>query len=151
MNDEYDFEITEFYAPIATTEGLLITSPYGKRGDIFHSGVDFRCYNFNTKRLEPFQATEDFEVVRKGRDGKDNGILAVKPLENTEYNEILYVHINVDDCRYKVGDKIVAGEPVGFSEIRGESAAHHLHFAVEKEGKRINPLIYLDQIGVAYS
>src|SRR3990172_8003433 len=119
--EDMSIEMTEFYAPVGTTEGLLITSPFGPRGNGFHSGVDFRCYNFKKQRLEPFQATEDFEVLRIGRDNNDNGCFVVKPLQNTEYNEILYIHCNIEKVIWEVGDKINAGEVIGFSEIRGES------------------------------
>ena len=44
----------------------IITSPYGTRGEIFHKGVDLRCYNFFNWKKQPIVFPEQCRVIRVG-------------------------------------------------------------------------------------
>ena len=131
-----------FFNPVKRKK-LKVTSPYGKRGNIFHYGMDLRCFNFITKRHQPFVATEDSIVLRVKRDKNDNGIIVLKPLES-DYDELKYIHINIEECNVEEGQEIKGGHVLGFAEIRGQSKSLHLHFETIFDGYRMNPQIYID-------
>lgn len=126
-----------------------ITSPYGGRGTGFHRGVDLRCVNFTNWIQQPFVATEDSTVVRVKRDANDNGIIVLRP-DYSDYDEIKYIHVNIDQWYVRKGDRVKEGDIIGYSEIRGQSKAHHLHYEVWKGKKHIDPVKYFDQIGIDY-
>jgi murein DD-endopeptidase MepM/ murein hydrolase activator NlpD len=125
----------------------VITSPYGMRNGKMHKGIDLRCVNFTTWIRQPFVACEDAVIIRMGRDRNDNGYIVLKPLES-DYKEIKYIHINVDKCKYKKGDKLKGGDKLGYSEIRGQSKAHHLHWEIWDLNGAIDPVIYMDRYGI---
>ena len=138
-----------FFNPIDRRK-LKITSPYGKRWDkvkkeyIDHNGTDFRCYDFENHVYQAFVATENSFVLRIKRDEADNGIIVLQPFESEGYKELKYIHINIEECKVKVGQAIPGGTILGYSEIRGESNSHHLHFeTVDLDYNKINPMIYI--------
>ena len=134
------------------TKKLVITSPFGRRWDfvnkqwIMHYGIDLRCYDFKNKKFLPFQATENSIVLRIKRDRNDNGIVVLKPLQSNGYKELKYIHIAIESCSLFEGQEIKAGHLLGWSEIRGQSNSHHLHFeTINNDGVKINPQIYIDK------
>lgn len=149
-------------APVKRMGKQKITSYYGKRGNHFHHGIDLRCVRFPKEKgwlphwsLQSFVVTENSQVLRVKRDAKDNGIIVLKPFI-TDYAEIKYMHINVEEAQNKfgieIGVKLMAGDILGYSELRGQSAAHHLHFEVWRHAGRngINPLEYFEACKIKY-
>ncbi len=49
-----------------------------------------------------------------------------------------YAHLSGFNC--KQGDKITRGQVIGFVGSTGKSTAPHLHYEVEKNGQKINPI-----------
>ena len=49
-----------------------------------------------------------------------------------------YAHLSAFNC--KQGDKITRGDVIGFVGSTGKSTAPHLHYEVEKNGQKINPI-----------
>lgn len=49
-----------------------------------------------------------------------------------------YAHLSGFNC--KKGDKIVRGQIIGYVGSTGKSTAPHLHYEVEQNGKKINPI-----------
>lgn len=126
-----------------------ITSPYGPRGSIFHRGVDLRTVDFTTFRRQPCIATEQCKVLRIKRDGNDNGIIVLQPL-NSVYDELKYIHIDIENSPVKKGQIISEGDIIGYTEIRGQSKAHHLHFEIWSGGEHYNPVEYFESRGIKY-
>ena len=84
-----------------------------------------------------------------GRDGKGNGFIVFKPLESG-YKEIKYIHINVDKSKHKKGDVVNGGDKLGYSEIGGQSKAHHLHWEIWGLGGVIDPIKYFNRYGITW-
>lgn len=122
-----------------------ITQHY--KGDV-HRGIDLRCVSFITWQKQAFIATEDSIVLRIKRDANDNGIIVLAPI-NSDYDELKYIHVAIEDTPVTKGQKVYEGDILGYSEIRGQSKAHHLHFEVIK-GEQINPLQYFNRYGIEY-
>lgn len=51
-----------------------------------------------------------------------------------------YAHLS--KFNVKVGQKVKRGEVIGFVGSTGKSTANHLHYEVEKNGKKVNPVHY---------
>ena len=132
-----------FYNPVQVKR-LKVTSSFGERGNIFHYGTDFRCYDFLRRKSLPFIATENAKVLRVKRDGNDNGIIVLKPLD-TNYSELKYIHVNIEECNVFEGQEIKAGHLLGFAEVRGQSKSLHLHFETLLDGFKIDPMIYINK------
>jgi murein DD-endopeptidase MepM/ murein hydrolase activator NlpD len=120
-----------------------ITSPYGMRvhpvTGIYklHDGTDFRAYCGT-----PIRAAAAGRVLwaryRGGYGNQvaiDHGVVAGNPLMTS------YSHLS----RYSAywGERVSAGEIIGYSGTTGYSTACHLHFMVYDDGIRANPMGYL--------
>jgi murein DD-endopeptidase MepM/ murein hydrolase activator NlpD len=120
-----------------------ITSPYGMRvhpvTGIYklHDGTDFRAYCGT-----PIRAAAAGRVLwaryRGGYGNQvavDHGVIGGDPLMTS------YSHLS----RYSAsrGERVSAGEVIGYSGSTGYSTACHLHFMVYDDGVRTNPMRYL--------
>jgi len=143
------------------SEAQVITSPFGMRTlngqRRMHRGIDLRSRRFSKEKgyvpqwgLQDVVFSEDSAVLRWGTDPKGNDFLVVKPLENMEYSEIKYIHVTVDDKIKQKGIKFLKGDKIGKTQVKGSSTVHHLHFETWKDGKPVDPVEYLDKIGVKY-
>lgn len=54
----------------------------------------------------------------------------------------LYAHL--DKVYVKLGQTVLQGQEIGYMGNSGNSYGGHLHFEVRKDGKKINPIPYLD-------
>ncbi len=127
-----------------------ITSPYGQRGDIFHRGVDLRCYNFTNWIKQPVIFPEDSVVVRTVYQDKWGHTVVVKPV-NSEY-ELKFTHLQKPDLNVKTG--YLKGDLIGWTTVtnymKENGYFEHLHFEVWSQDGHINPEIYFDKIGADY-
>ena len=112
-----------------------------------HKGVDLRCVTDDTHKNLPVIATERCQVTRRGVDGYGNNFLVVRPLENTDFNELKYIHI--DKTTFHEGDIIERGDFISYCIIGGNSQSLHLHFETWKD-KAVNPETYFSAAGIDY-
>ncbi len=112
------------------TEARL-TSPFGWRGERMHWGIDLAAPEGKAVR-----AAADGEVVFAGW-ATGYGMLVV--LEHEGFRTY-YAHNSV--LTVKVKDKVMAGEVIAAVGRTGQATGNHLHFELEIEGEKVNPLPY---------
>lgn len=149
-----------FNPPVKRIAKQIVTSPFGYRimneKEQFHYGVDLRTIRFPKEvgevpvwALQKIQTTEPCRVLRSGTDDKKNDFIVVSPLVNVGYPEIGYVHVALNEDFFP-GQILDSGHFLGYSQIKGSSKAHHLHFFVKSYEGFTDPLIYLTMIGIDY-
>lgn len=145
-------------APVKRNNNIMIiTSPYGERvfnnQKQFHGGVDLRSVDFSTGQLQSIITTERCIILRHGTDDKDNDFVVVKPLISG-YDEIKYIHIYFDRDVVHDGVTIEEDVHIGYTQIKGQSQAHHLHFETWKKIngslQRVDPVFYFKENGIKY-
>jgi len=122
--------------PVANKNLSRIASGYGYRiHPIYktrklHTGMDF-----SAKSGTPIYATGDGEIseVKKSRRGYGNHVI----IDHKYGYKTLYAHM----IKYIVhkGQKVKRGEVIGYVGSTGTSVAPHLHYEVQKNGRKINP------------
>ncbi len=116
-----------------------ITSPYGQRdhpmtgGSEFHGGVDIAA-----EPGRPVRATADGIVSFAGWSGA-NGNLVV--LEHGFGFSTFYAHNK--KVEVTEGQKVKRGDIVGYIGSTGNSTGPHVHYEVWRNGRCINPQVYL--------
>ncbi len=112
-----------------------ITSPYGKRGREFHTGIDIA-----QSRGTPVYASNSGTVTFAGWRG-DYGNLVI--VNHGGGIETYYAHnskINVS-----VGQQVEKGQQIAAVGSTGRSSGNHLHFEIRINGSPVNPLNYLNK------
>lgn len=109
-----------------------VISPYG--GARRHSGVDLK-----TKPNDEIYAAFDGEVVASGPYYGYGNCIRIKHAYGLE---TLYSHQSKN--MVKQGDKVKAGQVIGFTGRTGRATTEHLHFEVSFGGKRLDPAIIFD-------
>lgn len=119
-----------------------ITSPYGKRGNSFHSGVDLVKYYSSLDNI--IAHTDGYVVSIKDCLGNMKGTNSygnyIKLSHNGYYT--LYAHLK-KGLKVKLGDKVTKGQILGYMGNSGNSYGAHLHFEVWRGNTRIDPTPYL--------
>lgn len=115
-----------------------ISSPFGPRslfGRNFHYGMDF-----NARTGTPVYAPANgvVEWVCRGSKSCGNGL----QIKHANGYSTRYCHF--ESLAVKSGDKLSAGCLIGKSGNTGQSTGPHLHYAVLKDGKAINPIDYIE-------
>ncbi len=96
-----------------------------------HTGIDFMA-----KSGTPVVATADGEVVISGIKGNGYGIHVDI---NHGYGYVTkYAHLS--KVSVSVGQKIKRGDVIGYTGNTGLSKGPHLHYEIEKNGQKINPI-----------
>ena len=62
--------------------------------------------------------------------------------------ETRYLHLKHNSLKVRAGDRVAAGQPLGFMGTTGYSTGVHLHFEVRFNGDRLDPKPYLRQEAV---
>ena len=137
--------------PIHLEDYMALSSPFGERdpekiggyGDDFHDGLDlFGTWRARVLAVADGVVTEHYPPP--------NGYYRGHPVYGG-YIEIThddgsisrYAHLSETDV---VEDLYVAGGiPIGRQGKTGRTAKAHLHFELEIEGKKVNPLKYLEE------
>ncbi len=116
------------------------SSGFGQRvdpmgnGTGFHPGLDIAA-----GAGTPVVAAAAGEVIHAGPTGTYGNMIAVRLADGTETR---YAHLSA--VGVKVGDRVLAGSPLGAVGSTGRSTGPHLHFEVRRAGKAVDPRPFLD-------
>ena len=115
-----------------------------------HQATDWRTQN-GTDYKRPVYAAEDGTVdqvqdwdghTRTGMQSYGNMVRINHAPYKGKILQTRYAHLS-SYC-VKVGQKVKEGELIGYSGVTGNVFGAHLHFEVILNGKRTNPLVWLD-------
>lgn len=127
------------YAPKRTgAAGFIWPTPSRRINQYFswrHSGLDIDNYTAN----DPIYASESGTIMIAGWNsgGYGNRVL----IQHTGGVQTNYGHLK--KVLVKSGQKVKKGDVIGIMGTTGRSTGIHLHFEVIINGKRLNPLTYL--------
>jgi murein DD-endopeptidase MepM/ murein hydrolase activator NlpD len=116
-----------------------ISSSYGMRispftgQEQFHPGIDIAGAD-RTPIIAPAKGT----VIFVGREGSLG--LTVRIKHDSVY-ESTYGHLK--KAAVKKGERVDLGDVLGYMGNSGRSTGTHLHYAIEKNGKNVNPFPYM--------
>ena len=132
---------TSGYLSIAyPLRSIKVTSPYGYRRDPFtgkqswHNGLDLRAKN------EPAYAMTDGIVEKVGYDNRSGNYVT---LRHGNFH-ISYCHLS--SIVVDKGERVYPGSIIGVTGNTGRSTGSHLHLTCKKDGKSINPTIFLSEM-----
>lgn len=125
-----------------------VTQVYGARPEYYaqfgldgHEGVDW-----GGKEGDPVLAAADgvVKLIAKddGRHAYGNQIRLTHTV-GTDVYETIYAHLRGFVTEVKQGDAVKAGQQIGYLGSTGNSSGPHLHFSVKKNGKLVNPSLFL--------
>ncbi len=123
--------------PVSNEDLTRMASGYGWRVDPIyktsrmHWGIDFTAETGSNVYATGNGVVKELEEKRWGY---GNSVIIDHGFGYTTR----YAHLTAFNC--KKGDKIVRGQVIGFVGSTGKSTAPHLHYEVEKNGKKINPI-----------
>ena len=129
------------FPPVKLVRGRLITGAMYATREVFHTGIDMPC-----QEGEPVFATEDARVVAKSRGERDHHSYFANYVWLAGDSSLNQVFIHVASS-VEVGDRVLAGFPVGRVDLSGMTLSPHLHFSLLMHpyfNSLINPLFYLD-------
>lgn len=120
-------------------QNYKISSNFGKRFHPidkvtkFHSGIDLVSEYAST-----IHATADGVIIFAGKKG---GYGKCVIIEHKYGFKTVYAHLDIYYA--KQGRTVEKGDVIGFLGSTGKSSGNHLHYEIEKNGKKINPLHFL--------
>ena len=146
-------------APSAT----YITAYFGGN-DSVHQGLGggHGAIDIGANRMSNIIASKSGTVIHPTASERiDYPEQAIRPDENGKYNckglhsntvtidhgdgmITSYGHLYKDTITVRAGDKVEQGQVIGLSGSSGCSTGPHLHFQMELNGKRVDPLKYVD-------
>lgn len=147
-------EIIKSTLPILTDGGeYKVTSPFGWRPDPVtglgngqHKGIDLTLWK-GWSALSSIGAAWDGVVtdVRDGVDGFDTVLSAGNRVTIDHGDGVVtkYYHLKNKSICVAVGDRVSAGQKIGYMGSTGYSTGAHLHFQLEIFGEPVDPLPYL--------
>lgn len=111
-----------------------LTSSFGLRHGRMHNGVDIQ----SPQSGAPVKAARSGLVHKAGRmRGYGNIVI----LSHGDGWETYYAHLS--RIAVRPGQKVAAGQVVGYQGKTGNATGEHLHFEVRLNGRPLNPLDYL--------
>ena len=123
--------------PIDTKVNTVISSRYGEVSSIrssAHKGVDMACSTGT-----PIKAIADGTVIYSGYD--KTGFGYVVKIDHGNGIETWYAHCS--KLYVKAGEQVNAGDTISAVGSTGNSTGPHLHLEIRKDGKPVNPQIYV--------
>lgn len=124
ISDKYKLRISSFY-------GYRIHPIYKRR--VFHDGLDFSAPS-GTKIYAAADGV--IEKAKRSRYGYGNTIVI-----NHGYGyKTVYAHMKSFAVRR--GKKVKRGQVIGYVGNSGLSTAPHLHYEVQRNGRKVNPIYY---------
>ena len=120
--------------------GSTITSPFGYRefDHKIHKGLDMGTGTANL----PTYAASAGTVTYVGFDNSCGNMIVI---DHGDGLVTKYMHHS--QMYVAVGQTVEKGQQIGLSGTTGNSTGNHLHFQVEKDGKAVDPLSYLQDLG----
>ena len=118
-----------------------VTSPFGKRMDPFskefkhHFGIDLKAPTGT-----PVMATADGTVIKVEHHPEGYGKFIV--IEHDNHYQTRYAQLS--EFKVSVGSKVKQGNVIGLVGSSGRSTAPHLHYEVIRDGRRIDPIITVE-------
>jgi murein DD-endopeptidase MepM/ murein hydrolase activator NlpD len=112
-----------------------ITSPFGRRGREFHTGIDVAA-----DRGTPIRASNSGTVTFAGRKGSYGNLVIIN---HGGGFETYYAHAS--SILVSVGDKVEKGQQIATVGTTGRTTGPHVHFEVRLNGNPQNPLSYLSK------
>jgi murein DD-endopeptidase MepM/ murein hydrolase activator NlpD len=128
---------------IGNIKTQIITQPYKGEG---HRGVDLRSWDFKKNKLLPVVAPQEMYIFRLGIDSYGNDFIVARTLKGIF---LKLIHIDYDKS-FQMGQFFLAGDFLGYTQIKGNSKAHHLHFETHKNGQHFDPCLYFDKYGISW-
>jgi len=119
---------------------FVITSPFGAHESFrnhAHNGIDIRM-----EEGTPLSAIKD-GVIRIANYEDANAGKTIF-LEMEDGTTAIYGHLSEFIARN--GDKVQAGDLIGYSGNTGFSTGEHLHFAIKDNGAFVDPTSFVDQV-----
>jgi murein DD-endopeptidase MepM/ murein hydrolase activator NlpD len=102
----------------------------------FHQGLDIK-----TRAGVPVIATADGKVTKAKKSGYLGKIVEIT--HDARQFTTLYAHLQGYADGLKVGQRVTRGQVIGYVGNTGRSTGAHLHYAVGKKGRWVNPLAYI--------
>lgn len=116
-----------WYAWWPPVPGARVSSPFGERADpfggggtAFHAGVDFAA----PAGMPVYAAAAG--IAKVGYDEEGWGVFVIVRDREREYH---YYHLS--EAAVRTGDRVEAGQVIGYVGSTGASTGPHLHFAVK--------------------
>ncbi len=126
----------------------VITSGFGSRRDPiipgkirFHAGIDLSA-GVN----EPIYAAASGRVVQAGWNGSAGRAVRIRHAGGVE---TFYGHLAM--VMVKIGQRVEGGDVIGLLGSSGRATGPHLHFAVYRGGKPVDPLDQLREVPMSFS
>lgn len=126
------------------TDSQRVTSPFGKRihpitgKTTMHNGVDIGRLKTNG---EPIYSTDDGKVLKAYYNSARGYVVEIQ--HDTYVSR--YQHL-VSDKVVKDGQKVNAGDIIGYMGNSGASAGFHLHFEILQNNIPLDPLPFLKEV-----
>lgn len=127
VKDATKEDITSFFNKHRKHPVLKISKP--------HDGIDIRA-----KDGTPVLASEDGVVALAGTKAQWGNLVVVKHADGFE---TWYAHLNELNTQEK--KQVKKGDVIGFVGRTGNTTGSHLHFELRKQGKKLNPLNYIEE------
>ncbi len=109
-----------------------LTSRFGKRWGRMHTGIDLAAPTGT-----PVKAAASGRVIFTGWNGGYGRLIKIEHGNyQTNYGHLSKIKVNV-------GSYVQKGDLIGLVGSTGRAYGSHLHFEIETEGKKVDPLIYL--------
>ncbi|ANJ87141.1 M23 family metallopeptidase [Pandoraea oxalativorans] len=134
---------TSFVTPVA---GARVSSEFGTRHHPVrrvahnHTGVDFAA-----PAGTPVLAAADGRVKFIGFQRRGFGRYVV--ISHRFGTETVYAHLSATERDLRIGDAVVAGEPIGAVGRTGMATGPHLHFELRRHGVAVDPRPLLSPSG----
>ena len=122
------------YVPVPSG---TVSSPFGMRGTEMHEGIDFASAMY-----APVVAAAAGTVTTAGHPYLAQGdAAAVVIIAHDATLSTLYGHLDDTVKRWtvKVGDRVEAGQVIGYVGMSGRSSGPHLHFMALERGVAVDP------------
>lgn len=132
---------------ILKTYPLFTTSPYGPRNGKFHGGIDLVGLHPNGYTVLDYICAKDAGVVANVRkdsvgfeDGGSYGNFV--HIDHGNGYSTVYAHLAPGSVCVNIGDKVQAGQVIGYMGNTGTSYGGHLHFEVRIWNEKTDPTEY---------
>lgn len=105
-----------------------------------HNGLDMGFYS-KSHHNQPIMSADDGEVIYNEKQVKGGYVIKIKHSNNIVTT---YGHLLKNSQTVKVGMKVKMGEMIARMGKSGIVTGEHLHFSIQKNGKYLDPLKYIN-------